>query len=80
MMDCVLSGSLLVVFSLFCYAMCVFFQANKLSLSPHINDALFSHTPNDISLARVKFKFKLCEMQNNKRASVSLKLGKAVNT
>ena len=33
MMDCVLSGSLLVVFSLFCYAMCVFFRANKLSLS-----------------------------------------------
>ena len=32
MMDCVLSGSLLVVFSLFCYAMCVF-RANKLSLS-----------------------------------------------
>ena len=32
MMDCVLSGSLLVVFSLFCYAMC-FFRANKLSLS-----------------------------------------------
>ena len=34
MMDCVLSGSLLVVFSLFCYAMYVFFRANKLSLSP----------------------------------------------
>ena len=34
-MDCVLSGSLLVVFSLFCYAMCVFFeQINSLSLSP----------------------------------------------
>jgi len=34
MMDCVLSGSLLVVFSLFCYAMCVFFeQINSLSLS-----------------------------------------------
>jgi len=33
MMDCVLSGSLLVVFSLFCYAMCVFFRANKLSLT-----------------------------------------------
>ena len=33
MMDCVLSGSLLVVYSLFCYAMCVFFRANKLSLS-----------------------------------------------
>ena len=35
MMDCVLSGSLLVVFSLFCYAMCVFFleQMNSLSLS-----------------------------------------------
>jgi len=33
MMDCVLSGSLLVVFSLFCYAVCVFFRANKLSLS-----------------------------------------------
>ena len=33
MMDCVLSGSLLVVFSLFCYATCVFFRANKLSLS-----------------------------------------------
>jgi len=33
-MDCVLSGSLLVVFSLFCYAMCVFFeQINSLSLS-----------------------------------------------
>jgi len=32
MMDCVFSGSLLVVFSLFCYAMCVFFRANKLSL------------------------------------------------
>ena len=31
-MDCVLSGSLLVVFSLFCYAVC-FFRANKLSLS-----------------------------------------------
>ena len=31
MMDCVLSGSLLVVFSLFCYAVC-FFRANKLSL------------------------------------------------
>jgi len=32
-MDCVLSGSLLVVFSLFCYAMCVFFeQINSLSL------------------------------------------------
>ena len=34
MMDCVLSGSLLVVFSLFCYAVCVFFeQRNSLSLS-----------------------------------------------
>ena len=34
MMDCVLSGSLLVVFSLFCYAMCVSFeQINSLSLS-----------------------------------------------
>jgi len=34
MMDCVLSGNLLVVFSLFCYAMCVFFeQINSLSLS-----------------------------------------------
>jgi len=34
MMDCVLSGSLLVVFSLFCYVMCVFFeQINSLSLS-----------------------------------------------
>ena len=32
MMDCVLSGSLLVAFSLFCYAVC-FFRANKLSLS-----------------------------------------------
>jgi len=33
-MDCVLSGSLLVVFSLFCYAMCVFLeQINSLSLS-----------------------------------------------
>ena len=32
MMDSVLSGSLLVVFSLFCYATC-FFRANKLSLS-----------------------------------------------
>jgi len=32
MMDCVLSGSLLVVFLLFCYAMCVFFeQINSLS-------------------------------------------------
>jgi len=36
MMDCVLSGSLLVAFSLFCYAVCFFFRANKLSLSlPH---------------------------------------------
>jgi len=34
MMDCVLSGSLLVVFSLFCYAMCVFFeQINSLSFA-----------------------------------------------
>ena len=35
MMDCVLSGSLLVVFSLFCYAMCVFFEQinSHLSLS-----------------------------------------------
>ena len=34
MMDCVLSGSLLVVFSLFCYATCVFFEEiNSLSLS-----------------------------------------------
>jgi len=33
-MDCVLSGSLLAVFSLFCYAMCVFVeQLNSLSLS-----------------------------------------------
>ena len=36
-MDCVLSGSLLVVFSLFCYAMCVFFeQINSLSLGNEI--------------------------------------------
>ena len=40
MMDCVLSGSLLVVFSLFCYAMCVFFRANKLSLSLSLSHLL----------------------------------------
>jgi len=33
MMDCVLSGSLLVVFSLFCYVVCFFEQINSLSLS-----------------------------------------------
>ena len=33
MMDCVLSGSLLIVFSLFCYAVCFFEQINSLSLS-----------------------------------------------
>ena len=32
-MDCVLSGSLLVVFSLFCYAVCFLEQINSLSLS-----------------------------------------------
>jgi len=32
MMDCVLSGSLLVVFSLFCYAVCFLEQINSLSL------------------------------------------------
>ena len=31
--DCVLSGSLLVVFSLFCYAVCFLEQINSLSLS-----------------------------------------------
>ena len=39
MMDCVLSGSLLVVFSLFCYAMCVFLTqiiSLSLSLSPSL--------------------------------------------
>ena len=45
MMDCVLSGSLLVVFSLFCYAMCVFFeQINSLSLChyhPLTNTSLY---------------------------------------
>jgi len=41
MMDCVLSGSLLVVFSLFCYAMCVFFeQINSLSLSLSLSQRL----------------------------------------
>ena len=40
MMDCVLSGSLLVVFSLFCYAICVFFeQINSLSLCCLVIDA-----------------------------------------
>ena len=34
MMDCVLSGSLLIVFSLFCYAVCFFSRANKLFLIP----------------------------------------------
>ena len=33
MMDCVLSGSLLVVFSLFCYAVFFFKEINSLSLS-----------------------------------------------
>ena len=33
MMDCVFSGSLLVVFSLFCYAVCFFEQINSLSPS-----------------------------------------------
>jgi len=40
MMDCVLSGSLLVVFSLFCYGMSVFFRANKLSLSLPLTTSL----------------------------------------
>ena len=36
-MDCVLSGSLLVVFSLFCYAVCFLEQINSLSLSFSLN-------------------------------------------
>jgi len=43
MMDCVLSGSLLVVFSLFCSAVCVFFRANKLSLSLANNHNMQRH-------------------------------------
>jgi len=43
-MDCVLSGSLLVVFSQFCYAMCVFFRANKLSLSLSLSDVSLIQT------------------------------------
>jgi len=43
MMDCVLSGSLLVAFSLFCYAVCFFFeQINSLSLSPPPLSALWA--------------------------------------
>jgi len=41
MMDCVFSGSLLVVFSLFCYAVCFLEQINSLYLSLITTRSLF---------------------------------------
>jgi len=56
MMDSVLSGSLLVVFSLFCYAMCVFFeQINSLSLSLSLSGCHIGNESVPIKLAQCWF-------------------------